>query len=102
MEVSARPIGADQHQRMNRVARRLLHLGSGELDALALRLGLELVADDFGNLTPVAVERRSELAAHGLRPVRPLPGRPMCAFHDGRTVVLETLEERLPLGVDGL
>ena len=38
VEMAARPIGADQHQRMDRVARRLLHLGGGQLDAAGLRL----------------------------------------------------------------
>ena len=38
MEVSARPIGADQHQRVDRVSRCLLHLGGRQLDAAGLRL----------------------------------------------------------------
>ena len=33
VEMAARPIGADQHQRMNRIARRLLHVLGGKLDA---------------------------------------------------------------------
>ena len=73
VEMAARPIGADQHQRVDRIARRLLHLGGRQLDALDLRLGLDLVADRLLDFAPVAVERRDQLAAFALRPVRALP-----------------------------
>ena len=39
VEMAAHAVGADQHQRVDRIARRLLHVGGGELDALGLRLG---------------------------------------------------------------
>ncbi len=75
VEMAARAVGADQHQRVDGVARRLLHMGGREFDAGGLRPCLDLVADRLLDLAPVAVERRDELAACALRPVRPLPGR---------------------------
>ena len=38
VEMAADAVGADQHQRVDRIARRLLHVGGGDLDALGLRL----------------------------------------------------------------
>jgi len=55
VEVPAGAVGADQHQRADRVARRLLHLSLGNFDAPALRLALDLVAERLLDLTPVAV-----------------------------------------------
>ena len=57
VEVPARPIGADQHQRVDGVARGLLHLGRRELDAFDLGFGLDLVADRPLGFPPIAVER---------------------------------------------
>ena len=55
VEVAADAVGADQHQRVDRIARRLLHVGGRKLDALGLRLRLDLVADRLLDLAPVAV-----------------------------------------------
>ena len=33
VEMTAHAVGADQHQRMDRIARRLQHIGGGEFDA---------------------------------------------------------------------
>ena len=38
VEMAAHAVGADQHQGVDRIARRLLHVGRGELDAACLRL----------------------------------------------------------------
>ena len=73
VEGAANPIGADQHQGMDRIAGGLLNLGGGDFDAAALRLGLELVADRALDLAPVAGERRDEVVARQLRPVRQRP-----------------------------
>ena len=73
VEMSARAIGADQHQRPHRVARRPLDIRGGQLDALRLRLRLDLGADIFADLGPVAIESRGEIAAFGRRPARPAP-----------------------------
>ena len=39
VEMAAHAVGADQHQRVDGIARRLLHLGRRNLDAFGLRLG---------------------------------------------------------------
>jgi hypothetical protein len=56
VEVPARPVGADQHQRVDRIAGGFLHLGGRQFDALALRLGLDLVANRPSGFLPIAVE----------------------------------------------
>ena len=102
MEMSARAIGADQHQRADRVAGGALDVGGGKLDALRLRLRLDLGAESFADFGPVAVERRDEFVALGRRPVGPSPGRPARVLGYVAGIVLQALEERLPLGVDRL
>jgi len=64
VEVAADPVGADQHQRADRIARRLLHLGSGIFDALGLGLALDLVADGLLDSlqSPVSAAISSPLA----------------------------------------
>ena len=100
VEMPARAVGADQHQRVDGIAGRLLHVGSRELDARRLRLGLDLVADRLLDLAPVAGERRDQFALRALRPVRPPPGRAGRGLADLGTAVLQALEERLPFGID--
>ena len=74
VEMAARAIGADQHQRADRVAGGALDIGGGKIDAAGLRLRLDLGADAVADLGPVAVERRDQIAALGQRrPVRPRP-----------------------------
>ena len=75
VEMPARAVGADQHQGVDRIARGLLDLGGGELDAGALGARLHLVADRLFDLVPIAIERGNEFAARRLRPVRPRPRR---------------------------
>ena len=102
VEMAARPIGADQHQRPYRVARRPFDVGGGKLDAAALRLRLDLDADAVADLGPVAVERRDEIAARQRRPIGPAPRRAARVHFNVGSVVLQALEERLPLGIDRL
>ena len=102
VEMAARPIGADQHQRPDGVARRPLDVGRGKLDAAALRLRLDLDADAVADLGPVAVERRDEIAARQRRPIGPGPRRAVRVLFNVGSVVLQALEERLPLGIDRL
>jgi len=71
VEVPARAIGANQHQGVDRVARRLLDLGGGDVDARSLRPRLDLVAERPLHLAPIAVEGGDEFAAR--RRVGPLP-----------------------------
>ena len=102
VEVPARAVGADQHQGVDRIARGLLDLGAGELDASALGARLQLVADRLFDLVPIAIEGRDEFAARRLRPVRPRPRGPFGALEHIGTIVLQALEECLPLGINGL
>ncbi len=100
VEVAAHAVSADQHQRANRIARRLLNVGCGQLGALGLRLRRELRADRLLDLRPVAVERGDEIVARRDRPVRLLPGRPFGAALNVGRLILQALEELLPLAVD--
>ena len=100
VEMPARAIGADQHQRADGVTRRAFDVGDRKLDAGSLRLFLDLAAKRFGNFAPVAVKRRGKLVALWARPVRALPRRSVCVRSDLARVVLEVAEKRLPLGVD--
>ncbi len=82
VEMAARAIGADQHQRADRVARGAFDVGRGDVDAARLRLRLDLGAERLAGFRPVAVERGDEIAALRQRPVRPLPGRAARVFLD--------------------
>jgi hypothetical protein len=104
VKVAAHPVGADQHQGADRIARRLLQLFRCRALASGRRLrraGLQFGADGFLDLRPVAIERRGQIVAWRLRPIRPFPGRPLRVAADFRRRVLQALEELLPLGIDG-
>ncbi len=73
VEVPARPVGADEHQGTDGVARRLLHVGRGQFDPGRLGLGPDLVAERALDLAPVAVERGGELVARRQRPIALAP-----------------------------
>src|SRR4029078_3332406 len=99
VEVAADPVSADQHQRADRITRRLLHFGCGNFDALGLRFALDLVADDLFDLAPIAGQRRNQCAV-GVLQIRALPRRTAGALEYGAPFVLQALEERAPLGID--
>ena len=63
VKMPAGAVGANEHQRTHRVARRPFDIGVGKLDALALRLRLDLGADRLADLAPVA----SSAAVRSLR-----------------------------------
>ena len=69
VEMPARAIGADEHERADRVAGGALDVGGGKLDAFGLRLRLDLLAERLADFGPVAVERRDQFAAFRRRPV---------------------------------
>src|SRR5882724_9611959 len=100
MEVTARPIGADQPQGANRIARGLLHVGCREFNAGGLGPGPDLVANRTLDLLPVPIERSRELITCQLRPIRLAPRRPKrigtarMARHI--RVILQALEKSLP------
>ncbi len=73
VEMAARAVGADQHQRPHRIPRCPLHVGRGKLDAAALRLGLDLGGDCRRSAGPIAIQRRDQVAALRRRPIGPLP-----------------------------
>jgi hypothetical protein len=99
VKMAADAVGADQHQRPDRIARRLLDLGRRNLDALGLRLALDLVADRLLDLAPVASQRRNQFAI-GMQQARPLPRRTAGVLDDVGAVVLQALEEGAPLRID--
>src|SRR5580658_2579354 len=66
VEVAARAIGANEHQRTDRVAGSAFDLGRGDIDAAALRLGLDLGAERLASLRPLAV-------GGDIEPIRPSP-----------------------------
>ena len=101
VKMAAGAVGADQHQRVDGIARRLLHMGGGELDAARLRPRLDLVADRLFDLAPVAIEGGNKFAAGPLRPVRPFPGGAVGTVQHIGVLVLQATKERLPLLVDG-
>jgi hypothetical protein len=99
--MSADAVGADQHQRADRIPRRLLHVGRRDFSALGLGLAPDLVAKRPLDFAPVASQRGQEFAVGADQPRR-LPGRPVGVPGDIGPVVFEALEERLPFGIDRL
>ena len=73
VKMPARAIGANQHQRTDRIAGRALHIGRRKLDALGLRLRLYFGAESLAGFGPIAVERRSQLGSFRPRPIGPPP-----------------------------
>src|SRR4029077_2317920 len=60
VEMAARPIGADQHQRPDRIAGGALDLGGGDFNTARLRLLFELAADRRGRVLPTGVKRAGQ------------------------------------------
>ncbi|MEY9295032.1 hypothetical protein ABH979_008106 [Bradyrhizobium ottawaense] len=104
VEVTAHAVGADQHQGADGIARRLEQVGGGEAGAfvasLCLRLGGDLGTDRLLDFGPVAVEGGGEIVLRGQRPVGALPGWARGVLPDVGGLVVQALEELLPLGVD--
>ena len=63
VEMAAHPVGADQHQRADRIAGGLVDVGRRQFDAAGLRLGLQLGLDGAFDVAPIAVERRGQVVA---------------------------------------
>jgi hypothetical protein len=93
VKVSADAVGADQHQRADRVTRRLLHVDGGDFDAFGQRFGFYLVADGPFDLLPIAVERGQQFTPFRTRPTRLLPGSAVRALDDIRAGILQAGEE---------
>jgi len=105
--MAAHAVGADQHQRAHRIARRLVDVGRRDLDTLDLSLGLrlrlrfgcELGTDSLLDFCPIAVERGGELVTRRQRPVVAAPGRSLGVLLNVGRAVFQA-EKFLPLGVD--
>src|SRR4029079_13758478 len=67
VEMAADAIGANEHQRVNRIARRLQHVACGELDTFGPCRRRDSLADLLFGFSPLAIERRNQIAvgAHG-------------------------------------
>src|SRR5215472_14428783 len=102
MEMAARPIGADEHQRPDRIAGGALDLGRGNVHTTDLRLCLQLAADRRGRLLPTGIERPGEFIGGKRRPIGPLPRWPLRIALHVRALVFEALKERLPRRVECL
>ncbi len=100
MEMAAHAVGADQHERVDGVARRLLHVGRGNLDALGLRFSGDFFADFLFRRRPLAVERGHQVAVRPKRPIRFFPGGAARVLDDVGAVFLQALEKIAPLGID--
>ena len=74
MEVAANAVRANEHQRMDRVARSLHHVGGSKFDALGARGRRYFFAQLFFGFRPLAIERRDQIAARTHWPVWLLPG----------------------------
>ena len=100
VEMAAHAVGADQHQRVDRIARCLLHVGRRDFHALGLRLGRYFFADTLFGFRPLPVERRHQIAVWTQRPIRLLPGSAARAFFNVGRRVFQAGEELAPFGVD--
>ena len=99
VEVAADAIGADQHQRADRIARRLLHVGRRKARRRRLApLPRTLSPSLLLGLGPLAVERGERFVALDQR--RLLPRGAARALRDVGGAVLQAAEEGLPLGID--
>src|ERR1700730_9251184 len=95
-------IGANQHERLDGIARSLLDRSGGDFDTLGWGGGSHLVADVLLDLLPIGTECRNEIAMRGRRPIGPLPGGTAGVLDDVPLGVLETGKKQLPLRIDGL
>ncbi len=100
VQMAAHAIGANHHDRTHRIARRVLQLLLGEIDALGRRLALELVLEARLEPGPVAVERGHHFARRRHRPVRALPRRTLGALQNAGAVLAQFAEELAPARVD--
>src|SRR5690606_20275279 len=100
MQMPTHAIRADHHDRMYAVRGRLADLFF-RLAATIYGLLAQLALDMTFNCAPVSIERRDQLAIRGDRPVLLLPGGAGSSLLDAVGIVLELLEEGLPILADG-
>ena len=101
MQVPAHAIGADQHDGVNGIARRLQHVGLVDgTEPLASAFALILSPTTFSTCAQLPSMRGHQIAVGGDRPVGLFPRCAPGALLDSLLVVLQCAEERLPLGID--
>ena len=100
VEMAAHAEGADHHEGAHAVAGGALDVGGGDLGALGLTLGLQLVGDDLLHIAPIAIEGGDRVIARRHRPVGLLPGSALRIARDGGRIILQRGEEFAPGGVD--
>ena len=101
LEVAADAVGADDHQRAERVGDCLADLLVRDGDAFFGGLGADLVADGAGRVRPpLAIEGGCQFVVRRRRPVGSRPARTAGAARDVAVRVVEAAEECLPACVD--
>ncbi len=98
VEMAAHAVGADHHDRADRVPRRLLDARVADLGAARGRRLPDLLAEGALDRPPIAVEGGDQFAIGDQRPVLAPPGR--AGLPSPVRLLLQPLEERPPLGVD--
>ena len=94
-QMAANAIGADQHQRTQRILRCLLYVAVRR--RRAVRRALFDFGFDFGfECAPVAVERRRQLAVLLRRPIAARPARAFVIGPRGLAVVIQAVKIGLP------
>ena len=102
MEVAARPIGANEHQRPDRIAGGALDLGGSDVNTAGLGLRFQLAADRRARLLPAGIKRSGQSIGGKRWPAGPLPRWPLRVALDVCAIVFQTLEERLPRRIERL
>ena len=99
VQMAAHAIGADHHQRVDRIAGGAQKIVLGKPDALT-GFPLELGADMRLDFRPIAVERRNEFVRAHNRPATLFPARPLRRRRNRGAVVGNLREEVPPGGVE--
>ena len=94
-------VGADQHQRADRIEHGTLDLVVGDFDALCLCLVGDLAARGLGFGGPLARQRRRQIVARNGGPVAARPAWTGGLGLDGFLLITQRLEERLPAFIHG-
>ena len=99
--MAADAIGANEHQRVNGIARGLLTSTEDEFDAFRpapCRLIFSPIFSSVSAHCPSSAAHQIAVGTH--RPVRLFPRGALRAFNDVRLLVFQALEEGAPLGID--
>src|SRR5690348_5579038 len=100
VEMAARPVGANEHQRPDRIAGGALDFVRSDVNTAGLGLCFQLAADRRTGLLPTGIQRAGECIRGKRRPVRPLPRWPLRVALDVAAIVFQALEKRLPRRIE--